>query len=137
LKIIPSRFDQGWLFAKTSEYSSLGLDRVSRLTWIVWRLCGTLLVSSGNGQRLLRSSRDGLYCPEVVAFRFCREITRSVVYCDFSGFEGETPEDYIDRWNLFDEVDPEKLGRDTTYLATAILKVIETPIDQRGPTAFE
>lgn len=49
----------------------------------------------------------------------------------------ESPEDYIDRWNLFDEVDPEELGRETACLATVILKVIETPIDQRGPTAYE
>ena len=48
----------------------------------------------------------------------------------------KVPEDYLERWNLFDEVDPQKLAKETARLANQILKVIETPIDQRGP-AFE
>jgi len=49
----------------------------------------------------------------------------------------ETPEKYLERWNLFDEVGPEELAWETANLATLIQEVIETPINQRGSTAFE
>ncbi len=46
------------------------------------------------------------------------------------------PEDFLERWNLFDEVDPEELGKQLSALADRILRVMKTPIEKRGP-AFE
>ena len=46
------------------------------------------------------------------------------------------PEDYLDSWNLLDEVDAEHFGKDAAGLADRILEVIKTPLKERGPTRF-
>ena len=48
----------------------------------------------------------------------------------------ESSEDYLERWNLFDEVDPEELARETASLATLIRKVIETPLRPARSDSF-
>ena len=45
----------------------------------------------------------------------------------------ELPEDYLDRWNLMGEVDPDELGSRAHKLAETIMTVIRTPLDKRGP----
>lgn len=45
----------------------------------------------------------------------------------------DMPEDYLDRWNLIDEVDPDEFGSQAHKLASEIMTVIRTPLDKRGP----
>jgi len=45
----------------------------------------------------------------------------------------DLPEDYLDRWNLLDDVNPDQFGSLARKLAEAIMTVIRTPLDERGP----
>ncbi len=42
------------------------------------------------------------------------------------------PEDYLDYWNLWNELDLTAFGKGLKGLEKHILKIIETPFDQRG-----
>lgn len=44
----------------------------------------------------------------------------------------EAPEDYLDRWNLLEEIDVDEFGEQVEALAKEILAVIKLPFDQRG-----
>ncbi len=58
------------------------------------------------------------------------------IYAFVSHF-AEEPEYFLERWNLFGEVDPEELGQRFAALAERILQVIKTPIEERGPNFEE
>ena len=45
----------------------------------------------------------------------------------------KNPHEYLDRWNLLDEVDAVEFGTLLAELAREIMGVIETPLDRRGP----
>ena len=44
------------------------------------------------------------------------------------------PEDWLDFWNLLDDVDPGEFRVALTAFAEEIQQVLQKPIDQRGPT---
>ena len=44
------------------------------------------------------------------------------------------PEDWLDFWNLLDDVDPEEFRAALTAFTKEIQQVLQKPIDQRGPT---
>ncbi len=43
------------------------------------------------------------------------------------------PHEYLDGWNLLDDIDPDAFGPEVARLAAEIMRVIETPIAMRGP----
>ena len=45
----------------------------------------------------------------------------------------KNPHEYLDQWNLLDEVDAVEFGTLLTELAREIMVVIETPFDNREP----
>ena len=45
---------------------------------------------------------------------------------------GDAPEDYLDRWNLLDEIDTNEFGSLAHTLADEILGVIMLPLNKRG-----
>ena len=44
------------------------------------------------------------------------------------------PADYLDSWNLLEEVDPREFGPEAAKLAEEIMDVLHTPLEERGPT---
>ena len=64
---------------------------------------------------------------------FADEDTYLRVAHQFVSYFAESPEDYIDKWDLHGQVDPKKLGEQFAELAREILLVIQTPIEHRGP----
>ena len=46
---------------------------------------------------------------------------------------GDAPEDYLERWNLIEEIDTHEFGSQAHTLADEILAVIKLPLSKRGP----
>ncbi len=46
------------------------------------------------------------------------------------------PDDYLDRWDLLDEVDAGDFGFKAKKLADSIMNVIQTSADKRGPAGI-
>jgi len=47
------------------------------------------------------------------------------------------PESYLDFWNYLDEIDLDQYKKDLEELKKFIIKVIETPLSQRGEPPFK
>ena len=48
----------------------------------------------------------------------------------------DAPEDYLDGWNLLDDVDADEFGLKAHDLADEIMAVIRLPISERGPAGI-
>jgi hypothetical protein len=46
----------------------------------------------------------------------------------------DAPEEYLDQWNLLDEINSDEFAALVANLADEILVVIRTPKENRGPT---
>jgi hypothetical protein len=49
----------------------------------------------------------------------------------------KAPESYLDFWNYLDEIDIDQYKKDLEKLRKFIIKVIETPLSQRGEPPFK
>lgn len=87
----------------------------------------TLIMESGKTSKFLRAEIGA------AASRYPDEKSYLGAIHAFVSHFAEQPEDYLERWNLSDEVDTEGLSKQLAALEDKILRVIKTPLSKRGP----